>query len=111
MPNALQDTAASAVASKTTMVGSTVTVAGWATHSDFGMWVGIVIGVLGLVVNFYYRFKSDRRAAEAHRRYLDHIDSQTKQEAFRRAQDLYSNLPPQSCEDEGDEPDSSRSSM
>lgn len=108
MPNALQDTAASAVASKTTMVGSTVTVAGWATHSDFGMWAGIVIGVLGLVVNFYYRFKSDRRAAEAHRRYLDHIDSQTKQEAFRRAQDLYSNLPPHEPDDSEEDSRSTR---
>lgn len=39
------------------------------------MWAGIVIGVIGLLVNFYYKRKGDRRAAEAHQRYMSQAHS------------------------------------
>lgn len=60
------DVTVASVASKATGTGSAVTVVGWLTSSDFGMWAGIVIGVGGLIINWYYRRKTDRREAEAH---------------------------------------------
>lgn len=54
------------LASKATGTGSAVTVVGWLTSSNFGMWMGILIGVAGLLVNWHYKRKSDRRANEAH---------------------------------------------
>ena len=64
--NATAEAAVAYAASKAPATGSVVTVAGWATDSNFGMWAGIVIGVLGLLINTYYKRKSDRRAEEAH---------------------------------------------
>ena len=48
------------VASKVSIAGSAGSIAGWATSSNFGMWAGIVIGVTGLLVNWYYKRKSYR---------------------------------------------------
>lgn len=59
-----------AAANKLTGAGSAVTVLSWFNSSNFGMWVGIAIGVIGLAVNFYYKRRSDRRSAEAHRLYM-----------------------------------------
>ena len=65
----------SAAASKATGAGSAVTVVGWLTSSNFGMWAGIVIGVAGLIVNSYFKHKSDKRAAEAHKAYMRKLDN------------------------------------
>lgn len=61
---------AASAANKVTASGVGVTVLGWTTSSDFGVWAGILIGLVGLAVNFYYKRKSDKRAAEAHRAYM-----------------------------------------
>jgi hypothetical protein len=62
--------AAAAAANKATGAGSATTILGWATGSDFGMWIGILIGLIGLTINLYYRRKSDQRATLAHELYM-----------------------------------------
>lgn len=58
------------VANKVVGTGSAVTVMGWIASSDFGFWVGVLIGVIGLLINFHYSRRHDRRADEAHRVYI-----------------------------------------
>lgn len=65
----IQETVAHA-ANKVTAAGSATTMLSWATSNDFGVWAGIAIGLAGLLVNFYYKRKNDRRAAELHRLYM-----------------------------------------
>jgi hypothetical protein len=67
------EAAVASISSKAPAAGSVVTVGGWATGSDFGMWVGIAIGVLGLLISTYYKRKRDRRAEEAHRLYIESL--------------------------------------
>ena len=55
------ETAIATVASKATLTGAGLTVGGWLTSSEFGVVAGILIGVIGLVVNYYFRRKSDKR--------------------------------------------------
>ena len=62
------DATMASAASKATGTGAAASVAGWAVGSDVGVWAGIVIGSLGLLIKWYYEMKSDRRAAEADRR-------------------------------------------
>lgn len=65
----IQETA-SHVANRFIGTGSAVTVVGALAEIDWGLWIGIAIGVAGLAMNFYYKRKSDRRAAEAHKLYM-----------------------------------------
>lgn len=53
--------AAASVANKVTAGGAGATVFSWVVDSNFGVLAGIVIGVAGLLVNWYYRHKQDRR--------------------------------------------------
>lgn len=67
--NSFQETVestVSAVASKATGAGSAVSVVSWFASFDFGLWAGILIGFAGLVINWYFRRKSDKRAEESH---------------------------------------------
>lgn len=56
------------VGSKATYGGASATVASWFLSSEFGMLMGIFIGVVGLVVNVYYKHKEDKRRQEEHDR-------------------------------------------
>lgn len=55
------DAASIAVSNKMTLGGAAGTIAGWATSSAFGVWAGIVIGLAGLALNFYFKRRSDAR--------------------------------------------------
>ncbi len=56
------------VGSKATYGGASATVASWFLSSEFGMLMGIVIGLIGLAVNAYYKHKEDKRRQEEHDR-------------------------------------------
>ena len=64
------DATVATAAGKVTGVGSGMTLVGWFTASNVGMWLGILIGVAGLAVNWYFKHKSDKRAQEAHEVYM-----------------------------------------
>lgn len=50
-----------AVGSKATYGGASATVASWMLSSEFGMLMGILIGIAGLITNFYFKYKEDKR--------------------------------------------------
>ena len=64
------ESAAIVAAEKLTIVGSAGTVLGWITSSEFGVLAGISIGVLGLLMNWYFKMRHDNRAETAHKAYM-----------------------------------------
>ena len=54
--------------SKATYGGASATVASWFLSSEFGMLMGIAIGVAGLITNFYFKYKEDKRQQAEHDR-------------------------------------------
>jgi hypothetical protein len=55
-----------AAGSKATYTGAGTSIMGWMLSSEFGILVGVVLGVGGFVVNWYYRAKEDRRREAEH---------------------------------------------
>lgn len=60
------ETALAAVGSKATYTGATATTFGWVLSSEFGIAVGVLIGILGFLLNWYYSRKRDQREQAAH---------------------------------------------
>ena len=58
--------ALSAVGSKATVAGASLTGWGWVVSNEFFGLMGVVIALCGLVMNLYYKYKSDRRVALEH---------------------------------------------
>ncbi|OTG82157.1 hypothetical protein [Acinetobacter sp. ANC 4648] len=64
----------SAIAGKvTTATGAGVTIASWATAIDWGFWIGVGIGLIGLLIslcnyitNLKFQRKKDKREEEIH---------------------------------------------
>lgn len=54
------------LASKATVAGAATTVWGWATSSQFLGLAGVGIAFLGLLLNWYFRARGDRREQEEH---------------------------------------------
>lgn len=57
-----------AIGSKATYGGAATSVVGWLMSSEFGVVAGIVLGICGLLVNWHYRRKQDKRDEEKDRR-------------------------------------------
>ncbi len=72
VPQTVYETVAT-VANRATGAGSAVTFWGWFTASDLGVWLGILIGITGLAVNWYFRRKSDRRYEVEHAAYMKRL--------------------------------------
>lgn len=62
------DATISATASKATQIGASTSIVSWILSSEFGILVGMVIGIAGFIVNWYYKHKEDRRQQEEHER-------------------------------------------
>lgn len=60
------DSAIAAFGSKATYTGAGSTVVGWFFSSEFGVVAGIVIGVIGLAINWYFRNRADKREHAEH---------------------------------------------
>lgn len=67
------DHAISSVAHKVTLWASAISVFSWLKNIDVGLWAGILIGLAGLLVNAYFKYKDyklrqldDRRKQEEH---------------------------------------------
>lgn len=78
------DTAIASVSSKAVGAGSAVTVVSWWNSSNLGMWAGIVIGVVGLLVNWHYKRRSNARADEAHRAHMRALEAGISAKAIER---------------------------
>lgn len=61
------------VADKMTFAGSAGTLLAWASSSAFGMWMGIMIGVCGLLINLYFKVRTDRRNQAQHEAFMAKI--------------------------------------
>jgi hypothetical protein len=57
----LTDAAISAAASKVTYMGSASVGFGWLTTNEAAIFFGIILGVLGLIVNVVFKVREDRR--------------------------------------------------
>lgn len=51
------DAALATIGSKTTYAGASVTVTGWLLSSEFAVLVGMLLGLAGFLVNWYYRHR------------------------------------------------------
>lgn len=60
------EAATSAIASKSTYGGAAGAVLGWMLSSEFTVVVGVVVAIAGLVVNWHYKAKADRRQQAEH---------------------------------------------
>lgn len=58
--------AMAALGSKVTYGGAGASVAGWLLSSEFAVLCGLVLGVAGFLLNWYYRHKADKRAVAEH---------------------------------------------
>lgn len=55
-----------AAASKATYTGAGASVLGWLMSSQAGILFGIMLGVAGFIVNWYYKHKEDKRRQAEH---------------------------------------------
>lgn len=60
------DVSIAAIGSKATYAGAGTTVASWFLSSQFGVLAGIVLGVVGLLVNVYFKRRQDERDQAEH---------------------------------------------
>mgnify|MGYP003604441619 CR=1 FL=1 len=54
------------VSSKATQAGAGVTVFAWLTSDQALGAIGLFVGVVGLIINWHYKRKDDKRAQELH---------------------------------------------
>lgn len=60
------DATIAAAGSKTTYAGATTSVAGWIFSSEFAALCGIIVGVVGLLVNYWFKRREDIRQQAEH---------------------------------------------
>lgn len=66
--HATLDATLASVGSKATYTGATTSVLGWVLSSEFGILLGVTLGIGGFIVNWYYKYKQDRREQLEHER-------------------------------------------
>lgn len=57
-----------AAGSKATYTGAGTSVMGWVLSSEFGVLFGVFLGLGGLAINWYYKYKEDKRQQQEHDR-------------------------------------------
>jgi hypothetical protein len=68
------DATVAAVGSKATYTGAGMTISGWLLSSEAAVLIGIVLGVAGFMVNWFYRAREDRRQQAEHKARMRHLD-------------------------------------
>lgn len=66
MPREAVENAIMAAGSKATYSGAGMTVGGWFLSSEFAVLAGLLLGVAGFCINWYYKHKRERREALEH---------------------------------------------
>lgn len=64
-----------AITAKVTQVGALSTFFSWLVSSEGGMLVGIVIGLIGLVVNLFYQHRRDKREQIEHEKRMSKMET------------------------------------
>lgn len=72
------ETTISTAASKTTYMGAGMTIGGWLLSSQFAVLIGIVLGVAGFLVNWFYKYKQDRREQIEHNAKMAVLESKNE---------------------------------
>ena len=67
-PSQAIDATLAAIGHKTAQTGAITTLGGWVLSSEFGVLVGVVLGIAGLSIQWYYRRKQDQREQAEHER-------------------------------------------
>lgn len=70
------DATVASTATKVTYTGAGMTISGWFLSSEFAVLMGVIIGVAGFIVNWYYRHKEDRRQQAEHERRMRGYDKE-----------------------------------
>ena len=65
-PSNTVDAAIAAVGSKATYAGAGSSLTGWILSSEAGVLFGIILGVVGLAVNYYFKRRDDARLQAEH---------------------------------------------
>lgn len=60
--SAASSAAIGSMANKFTVAGSGLMIGSWIVSSEFGVLIGIFVGVGGLLVNWYYKHRENKRA-------------------------------------------------
>lgn len=68
------EASAASLANKATYAGAGVTISGGIMLSEIAVILGMIIGVLGLLVNWYYRAKEDKRSTAEHKRRMKDLE-------------------------------------
>lgn len=66
MKEQITDASIAAAASKSTYTGSGLMITGWLLSSEMAVLVGMVVGIVGLAVNVYFRIRQDKREQALH---------------------------------------------
>lgn len=66
LANHTMDGTIAAAGSKATYTGAGMTVGGWLLSSEFAVLIGVLIGVAGFLVNWFYRHRQDERERAEH---------------------------------------------
>lgn len=69
------DATLAAAGSKATYTGAGMTIGGWFLSSEFAVLMGIVLGVAGLAVQWYYHYREDQRSEREHRARMAAIEA------------------------------------
>lgn len=62
------DATMAAFGSKATYTGASASLLGWMLSSEFGVILGLFLGIAGFAINWYYRHKEDKRQQIEHER-------------------------------------------
>jgi len=60
------DATMAAAGSKATYTGASTSVVAWVLSSEFGILFGVLLGLGGFIVNWYYKHKEDKRRQAEH---------------------------------------------
>lgn len=67
------DATAATLGSKAAYTGASTAVGGWLLSSEFGVIAGLLIGVIGLLTNWYFQHKRDKREEREHQRRMSQM--------------------------------------